>query len=219
MQFDMGFSFGTPRAGAAPAASVETTLFTDPLTADTSVTEREPDASWSYGANGATMPDSGGFHQVSLSWGTKNAAHLLPDPATIADGKFSSLEVQCHNETSNPQQFVHVYADATTVNSVQDSFCARADGTNIKIFKRVAASDSELATAASAFTDLDRLKLVVTKNGSGWDVAAYKNDALVCSATGQTHAGTLGRYAMYEAFNAAGDTETVKNAIGITDGA
>lgn len=198
-----------------------TTIFSDPLTADTNVTEREPNAAWSYDANGATQPDTGGFNQASLSWGTKNAAHLLPDPSSIADGKYTRLEVQEHSVTGEgagyPIRAVHVYADATLINNVLDSFLAVANGSTIKIYKRVTGGDTELATANTAFDDGDTLALKVTKNGSNWDVSAEKNDVEVCSADNQAHAGTLGRYALFEYQGLGGDTGTWKNAEATTD--
>jgi hypothetical protein len=192
--------------------------FFDRLTTNASVTRREPDQAFSFGANGATMPDSGTFHNCSLSWGTITASQLLANPATIADGKMSSFEIQLHSKSGTQQTRVHVYADASTINNVVDSFYAQADGTNIKIYKKVTSSDTQLATVALGFTDGDKLKLVVTKNGSNWNVEAFKNGVSVCSATGQAHAGSLGRIALWDTVNVIGGTLTVKNGIGDTNG-
>lgn len=210
-------------AGGGGGGSGVTTVFSDPLTADTSVTEREPNAAWSYDANGATQPDTGGFNQASLSWGTKNASQLLPDPTSIADGKYTHVVIVEHSVTGEgagyPIRAVHVYADATLINNVLNSFLAVANGSTIKIYKRVAGSDTELATATTAFDNGDSLALKVTKNGSSWDVSAEKNGTEVCSASAQAHAGTLGRYALFEYQGLSGDTGTWKNAVATTNGA
>jgi hypothetical protein len=199
-----------------------TTVFNDPLTADTNVTEREPNAAWGYDANGASQPDTGGFNQASLSWGTKVPAHLLPDPATIANGKYTRLEVQEHTVTGEgggyPIRAVHVYADNTLITNISDSFFAVANGSTIKIYKKVGTFDTELATAASAFDDGDILALKVTKNGSNWDLSAEKNGVEACAALNQAHAGTLGRYAMFEIQNLSGDAGRWKNAVATTTG-
>lgn len=224
MRLGFGTGLGARRgrpsgAGAAAAPEVVTTFLDDPITATTIWTEREPNASWSYGANGAAMPDTGGFNQASISAGTVDTANRCPDPAVIADGKYTRVEFTLHAKTGTPPFFVHVYADSSLVNNVQDSFFAWADGTNIRVYKREGASDTQLATVAGTFVAGDRLACKVTKNGSNWDVAAEKNGTQVVAASAQAHGGTLGRIPMFECQNGAGQALTVKIALGTTNGA
>jgi hypothetical protein len=206
-------------ATATVTVNVVTTFIDDAITADTLVTEREPNASWSYDANGATQPNTGGLNIAGLGYGTKNSANLSPTPGTIAAGKYVEFEATLHNKDGTVTMGVLVYADSANINSVQDAFLATADGTNIKIWRRVGASDSQLATVAGTFVDGDTLGLRVTKNGSNWDLSAKKNGSEVVAIANQSHAGTLGRHCCIEYTGVSGSAGTFKDALGTTNGA
>lgn len=210
------YKLRTLLAGAGGGGAA--TFINDAITTDASVTEREPNAAWTYAAGGATQPNTGGVNNASLGYGVKDAGQLSPDPAAIADAKTTDLSVTVGAKTGTVWTSLHVYADNASVNSVQDSFNLYCDGTNFTIRARVATFDSTLASAPQTYTAGDIIKLSITKNGSNWDGVAYKNGVAVCSFTNQAHAGTLGQNSVIEYLGFSGATATYKDALAISDG-